>query len=264
MTKLVRGADLTFVVPDDYVYGTPIHRRLDPRYEYHIMEQAIRTPGASGPLMGVDASVGSFSPTYLAGSQGPGGGDFGPCVSMSTGASATGRCHWGLGNGAITLNFNPFFELIYWRGLIAIPDLSDAVEEFDIWCGFGDSVVGSTPTDGAQFIYNRDGLGTNWFVVNRGGGGGAAVDTGVAVSTTVPQELIVSTVPSTGVVKYWMNGRCVAALSNNYPTSGQTFGAGVGILKSAGVTSRNLLLAYQEVYARWGTPRGLALPAELT
>lgn len=263
MTKLVRGADLTWVVPDDYVTATPIHRRLDPRYEYHIVEQAIRTPGASGPLMGVDASVGSFTPTYLAGSAGPGGGDFGPCVSMATGASAAGRVHWGLGNGTIGHNFNSFYEFIYWRSLIALSDLSDAVEEFDIWGGFGDSVVGSTPTDGAQFVYNRDGLGVNWFVQNRGGGSGAAVDTGVPV-TVGAVELIVSTVPSTGFVKYWINGTVVAALSNNYPTSAQTFGAGIGIAKSLGTTSRSFLVAYQEVYARWGTPRGLALPAELT
>lgn len=262
MTKLVRGADLTFVVPDDYIVATPIHRRLDPRYEYHLCEQSIRAPGAAGPLMGVDASVGSFSPTYLVGSQGPGGGDFGPCVSMSTGASATGRVHWGLGNGAINLNFNPFFEFMYWRGLIAISDLSDVVEEFDIWGGFGDSVVGSTPTDGAEFLYDRN-TNVNWQVVNRGGGAGAAVDTGIPV-TTGAVELIVSTVPSTGIVKYWINGQVVAALSNNYPSNAQTFGTGIGILKSAGTTSRNVIVAYQEVYARWRTPRGLALPAELT
>jgi hypothetical protein len=261
--KLVRGADLTFAMPDDYVVGTPLHRRIDPRYEYWNFEQAIRTPGAAGPMMGADTATGTVSPTFLSGAPGPGGGDVGPCVSISTGASATGRAHWGLGNGAIVHNFNSSYELMYWRGLVSIIDLSDPAEEFDCWFGFGDSVVGSTPTDGAQFVYNRDGLGTNWFVQNRGGGAGAAVDTGIPVVTNSAHEFIVSWTPAGGV-KYWYDGTVVAVLTNNIPSSAQVFGAGAGILKSVGVGSRNIVVAYQETYIRWATPRGLALPAELT
>jgi hypothetical protein len=262
---LVRGADLTFNLPDNYVVGTPVLRRIDPRYEYWDCEQAIRTPGAAGPMMGADVSGtgAGVNPTFLSGSPGPGGGDFGPCVSVTTGTTTTGRAHWGLGNGAIVHNFNSFFELIYWRGCIAILDLSDFVDEYDVWFGFGDSVVSATPTDGAQFVYNRDGLGTNWFVQNRAGGAGSAVDTGVAVAPNQAHEFIVSWTPSGGV-KYWYDGVVIANLTNNIAAPANLFGAGAGILKSAGTTARNFVVAYQEVYARWSTPRGLALPPELT
>lgn len=262
-TRRVRGSDLTFNLPDDQdVVNRPVLRRIDPRYEYWNCEQAIRNPPVTGPLMGSDVSGGAVSTTFLTGTKGPGGGDIGPSVSVSTGTTATGRAHWGLGSGAIVHNFNADYEFIFWRGLVYVVELSDVAEEFDVWMGFGDTVTGAVTTDGAQFVYNRDGLGINWFAQNRGGGAGAAVDTGVPVTTSTAHEFVISWTPSGGM-KYWIDGVVAVIITSNIPTPAQTFGAGIGILKSAGTTSRNVVVAYQEVYARWATPRGLALPAEL-
>jgi len=264
--RRVRGSDLTFNLPEDQdVVNVPVLRRIDPRYEYWLCEQAIRAPGAAGPMMGADVNGASaaMTPTFQSGSPGPGGGDFGPCVSLTTGTTAAGRAHWGLGNGAIVHALNSFYELLYWRSCIAILDLSDAVEEYDVWFGFGDSSISAVPTDGLQFVYNRDGLGTNWFVQNRAAGAGAAVDTGVPVAPNSAHEFIVSWTPSGGV-KYWYDGTVIANLTNNLPGPANVFGAGAGILKSAGISARNFIVGYQEVYARWSTPRGLPLPPELT
>lgn len=232
----------------------------DPRNTYYALYDTVRAPGATGPLLGLDvAGAGAASALSWSSAKGPGGGSVGSFYSLATGTATTGRNYWAAGASSI-IEFDSDLESAYWRGMVRVPTLSTAGEEFGAVWGFNDSVIALNNTDGAVFRYDRLVSGANIQVQNRAAGVGAVTDGGIAVDTNWHEYIVRYIASPARAVQYWVDGVLIATVTTNVPSSGQGTGLGAGIIKSAGTTSRNLDIAFQEVLLTWTTARGLVLP----
>lgn len=120
---------------------------------------------------------------------------------------------------------------------VYMPLLSTVAEEFSLYHGFGDSIIGDQ-TDGTYFKYNRL-TSVNWLACTASGGVRTETDTGIPVTATTWIRLRVVVNPLATAAYFYINNVLVATNIANLP-AGVNTGAVQSIIKSAGLTSRVL------------------------
>ena len=154
------------------------------------------------------------------------------CANMETGTTTTGRVFYTT-QLANALDFTNRFE---WYARLKVPIVSDGTQTFNVKAGFFTSPDGA-PTDG---LYWEAISGTaNWQCVTRVAGASTNTDSGIAYNTGFRNLVIV--IPGDGSAYFYNGPTLVATISSGLPTGAICY-PGVGILKSAGTTSRQLRL----------------------
>jgi hypothetical protein len=227
------------------------------------------------------ASCGSFFATTVTGSA-SGAGVFGSpgasrlgVISLNTGTLAVNAAALTTSQAVqFDANSSSVFE-----ATIGVPTLSTSSEEFAVQAGFSDSAIASNnATDGCYFLYDRGNVATSgcntgnankWEAVCAQAGtrtivllDGTSQNGACAAGsiTTVSSAVAASTLPDTNIYHlkivvtsassavFSINGVTVATLTTNIPsTSTNMTSVIIGLLKSAGTTSRSLLLDYSRV-----------------
>jgi len=126
---------------------------------------------------------------------------------------------------------------------IAVENLSDATNEYQIFAGFHDAVGGTNVTDGVYWEYRRT-ASTAWqgATANNGtrtttGAAGPTVDTnyiwlGIYINPTWTRATYFYSTDS----RTWV---IAGEITTNLPPQARTTGLGVTINKTAGTTARN-------------------------
>ena len=118
------------------------------------------------------------------------------------------------------------------------------------------AVTGAAPVDGAYFLYDRLGTGTNWQAVTSAASTRTTANTGLtaAAGTFVDFKIVVDA--AAGNVFFYTNSVIAVTNSANIPkTSGAAFGPLMSIVKSAGTTSRAVTLDWWYMRQDFTTPR---------
>jgi hypothetical protein len=175
---------------------------------------------------GTGSSVGVGSGTHLSR----------PSAILTTGTTTTGNAQlierasgslqaWIAGSSSVEMEW------------AMVPSaLSDGTDTYTIRGGLEQNNMGST-NDGVFFRYTHSVNSGNWQAVTRASGVETVTNTAVANTTASYTKFkLVMNSAGTSVV-FSINGSTVATHTTNIPTQG---GYLVGIIKSAGTTSRNL------------------------
>jgi hypothetical protein len=167
------------------------------------------------------------------------GGNPGWAVA-STGTTTTGRAA-----------INPFtatplllgYGALHCENLVKIPNLSDGTETFTLFVGLGDSASGAT-IDAVNFRYTDGTNGGKWQCVTRSNSVETAVDSGVTVAANTNYRLQIEINAAGTQADFSINGALVATIATNIPVgAGRQTNVLTGIVKSAGTTNRELLIA---------------------
>lgn len=167
-------------------------------------------------------------------------------IALDCGTTTTGRS--GLTKGNLTHLFGQGTEFrVTFRA--ALSALSDGTDTYTVMIGFTDGAGGSgtTGTDGAFFRYSSTNNAGEWefITINNGTTTGTVFDTNVAPTATVNQKFEIRVNAAGTSVTAYIDDTLVATSTANIPTgSGRLTGIGAKIEKSAGTTSRQLLMDY--------------------
>lgn len=169
--------------------------------------------------------------------------------NCDVGSTATGRA--ALLNGRSTAGVVvPEQGQALFIARIAVPDLSDATDEYDVYVGCHDAIGGTSATDGFYFIYDRN-ASTAWQ--------GASEDAGVQTATgaagpTVDTNFIWFLIYITGdwdeaEFYYSQNGTAWTRSgehTTNQPEAADMCSFGAGVVASAGTsqTARNIVVEF--------------------
>lgn len=191
------------------------------------------------------ASSGSLT-TVNASSTTPGG------WSLSTGTTTTGGISVYFAKNLVNVGFWGSSHIIA-SFLVRVPTLSDGANTFSVSVGMIPTPTSTTidVNNACHFKYSHGLNSGKWLAVNRNTSGTeTTVDTGVTVSTTVPDLLTVCVDKALSEARYYINGVLVATITGSMP-SAVAIGPRALILKSAGTTARTLALStfmYSGVY----------------
>lgn len=165
---------------------------------------------------------------------------------VSTGTTTTGRAAFMISGG--------FSSILLGRGawvvetIARLPILSDGTETFTLLLGLNDTASGAM-VDGVAFRYTHAVNGGRWECVARNNATETVVDSGVSVAATTNYKLRIEINAAGTSAQFFINGASVGTITTNIPTaSGRQTTPSFGIIKSAGTTSRDLLLDY--IYLR--------------
>lgn len=123
---------------------------------------------------------------------------------------------------------------------------SDGTDTYSARIGFSDAYsAGGDGTDGAFFRYTHSTNSGKWQAVTRSAGVETATDTGVAGISASIQTFEVQVNAAATSVAFYIDGVLVATNTTNIPSgAGRETGISTHILKSAGTTSRSMLVDY--------------------
>lgn len=163
---------------------------------------------------------------------------------FTTGTTTTGlSSSFTAGSGFLTSQ-----GALYWRGRFRVPTASDVTDTFGVFAGFsfGVSSLATTRMAGFRYQYNvNSGL---LECVNRN----AASEAGSVYNSTINPvmasgflDLELKLDLANNLVTYVNNGATVTTIAVNVPSG--LVGAGIYILKSAGITSRTIEIDAQGV-----------------
>ena len=175
-------------------------------------------------------------------------------LTLSTGTTSTGRAGYDSNNTTTTHRFDTGRSTF--EGLIYLPDLSSATEEYIFrigWCQ-GNSLSGSM----LFFEYDRS-VSTNWRGGARYYGSGSYVDLGVPVTQAqwIMLRIEVDGSRNQGdfaVASFFVNNTLCAVHTSNVPGDGSSR-MGCHLLKTAGTTSRSAVIDYVYYRHDFGTRR---------
>jgi hypothetical protein len=167
-------------------------------------------------------------------------------ANCTTGTTTTGRAAVvtptfdciQLGSGACVLEM-----------MVRTPSsLSDATNRYNLICGLHDSIsTGSTPVDGAAFIYRDNLNGGKWQAITASATSGAntTADTGITVAASTWYCLRVEVNATATEAKFYIDEALVATITTNIASgAADQTGVCVGIRKGAGTTARNMYVDY--------------------
>lgn len=162
-------------------------------------------------------------------------------LAMQTGTTTTGRAGFPNGTGSQVLLGHGVWVL---EALISLSALSDATDTYTVFFGFNDSTAG-TGTDAVMFRYTHGANSGKFEAVTRSNGTETATDTGITVAATTNYKLRIEVNAAASSALFVINGSLVATNTTNIPSgSGRAVGMYMGIVKSAGTTSRALMADY--------------------
>jgi hypothetical protein len=166
------------------------------------------------------------------------------CVS---GTTATGQAVGSMSVGSVTFGAGQVFEQ-HW--IVQIPTLSDGTNTYAARWGWCDSA--SVPTNGLYFEYLQT-TSVNW----RGVAMLASAPTVAAGGTAVPVAngawIHLKTTWDGTTATFSVNGVVIGTLTTGMPTV--AVARGFGLIKSVGLTSRDVLTDLFQEGRRWTTPR---------
>jgi hypothetical protein len=167
-------------------------------------------------------------------------------ANCTTGTTTTGRAAVvtptfdciQLGSGACVLEM-----------MVRTPSsLSDATNRYNLICGLHDSIsTGSTPVDGAAFIYRDNLNGGKWQAITASATSGAntTADTGITVAASTWYCLRIEVNAGATEAKFYIDEALVATITTNIASgAADQTGVCVGIRKGAGTTARNMYVDY--------------------
>lgn len=160
-------------------------------------------------------------------------------TQVDTGTTATGRAGLGMISGAVV---KPTLAKLIWCARTAIEAVSSVAETFTVRQGLGDFyVLGTDGANGLFFRYTDLVNGGRWQCVSRAAGVDlTVVDSGVSPDLDFHTfEVELSEDGTTALFK--IDRATVATINSpNLPTIANAMGAGFQIVKSVGLTQRNM------------------------
>ncbi len=115
--------------------------------------------------------------------------------------------------------------------------LSTALQEYEVYFGFGDNQAAGDMTDGVYFRYDRAVLGTNWWACTASGGVRTTADTGIAAGLAWRKFKIIVNATGTSAA-FYIDGTLVATIATNIPVTPNVTGAVLKQAKTVGVGAR--------------------------
>lgn len=164
-------------------------------------------------------------------------------LEVQTGTTATGMSVLAKGSSSFSFGRGNTLKL---RMRSALKNLSDAVERFTVYQGFGESIGSVEHNFGAYFRYNDSVNAGRWQAVTRQGGVETATDTGVAADLlfSIFEIRVNSDATSVG---FYINGTLVATHATNIPNGVSDYvGLNFKILKALGTTNRNFVMDWYD------------------
>lgn len=198
------------------------------------------------------ASVSGTGASAQAGSYGVNGTERALGVlQLDTGITATGRAYLNRAIGLLQMGYCSFDQT--WR--LAVEELSDATNRFQVAFGFHDNSGAGEATDGVYFRYKDDVNSGQWQCVCREGSIETVVNTSVTVNTIYNRFRIVVNETATEAL-FYINDVLVATILTNLPsTGGALTGIACKIEKFLGTTQRNISIDYFTQKCEWSTGR---------
>ncbi len=141
------------------------------------------------------------------------------------------------GGGRMILNF-----------MIRIPTLSDGTDRYNLYLGFGDTLVAGEFVDGAYFIYSDNINSGNWRLSTASNSTRTTFDTSTAVDTN--WHLLTVDVNAAGTLaSFFIDGSSVGTINTNIPTgAGRQFGIDFKMDKALGTNPRSLEIDFATFY----------------
>jgi hypothetical protein len=171
-------------------------------------------------------------------------------VQLDTGTTTTGRCSLTLGTSILTVG-GGFISVDV---QLLIPILSVVAQEYIIRVGFGDTTGAGDMVDGIYFEYNRL-ISTNWILKTASNSTRTQVISSIAVGT-VFTDLAFEINDSATRVDFFIDGVSAGTIATNIPTgTARAFGPLLKIEKSAGTTTRQLIVDYYKAMQVFSVPR---------
>lgn len=171
-------------------------------------------------------------------------------ISGASGTTTTGRT--AIASTLLTSSFMQGVNNQYYRFEVVhrIPTLSTAAQTYTTRIGFIDS-VSAEPANGIYFRYTHGTNSGQWQLVARSASAETATNSSSAPSAGTDYRLTIC-IYSTSKAEFYVNGTSIGTVTSGLP-SGQGFGFGVAMIKSAGTTSVNWgITDYIEVIQYFG------------
>jgi hypothetical protein len=132
---------------------------------------------------------------------------------------------------------------IYFETSISVATLSDATDTYTVYCSLIDFVTAPTTTNNMIGIRYSHGINSGKFegYSEDNGGSESTVDLGVTVSTSRVYKLRIEIDKAKTEARFYIDDAYAGRVTANMPAS-NAVGADVSLLKSAGTTSRTLLV----------------------
>lgn len=182
---------------------------------------AASTGGGTGQIVTNDSTVGANTTENVIG-----------CLGLITGTGATARLS-AYGAGVFVVGNNRIRT--GWR--CSLDTLSAANPTYTAYVGFGDNPGAGDMTHGCYFRYTHSVNGGRWEAVVSDTSVRSAVDTGVAPTANVFQELEVEVNQAGTQATYFIDGTLVATISSGLPGAGDFLRFINKIEKSSGAAS---------------------------
>jgi len=172
-------------------------------------------------------------------------------VNLDTGTSSTtGRCVLAASSESVRFGGGA----VEYGGVFIVNALSDGTDSYTLRAGFGDNTSGEF-TDGVYFRYTHSVASGNWQGVARNNSvESAPLDTGVALDTNWHRYGFTVNAAGTSV-EFFIDGVSVGTVNADIPTGRETRLHPMGIMKSAGSTSRVLSADAYWYHFEFTTPR---------
>lgn len=161
---------------------------------------------------------------------------------LSTGTDTTGRACLITLDDCIILGDGQY--QIEW--LIRIEDLATVAEDYVLRVGFGDSTGAADWGYGVYFEYNRA-TSVNWLIKTADNSVRTSTTTSTAVTEDAWIRLTININAAATLCTYYVDGVSVGTINTNIPDGGtgaDGIGPDIGIVKSAGGTSRTIYADY--------------------
>lgn len=161
-------------------------------------------------------------------------------MKLSTGTTSTGRGVLFGGTTSYTL-FNITNTQIFFRAIVYVPTLSDAVDSFVLFAGLNNQYGANVPTGNQiQFSYTHDEDEGKWRLTCRSGSSESTIN---GVTVVAGQYYTLEFLyDGNSTVTAWVNGTLIGTVTTNIPTSG--LGPIVSMIKTAGTTNRDAFVDY--------------------
>lgn len=175
-------------------------------------------------------------------------------MNAQTGSTNTGRAYWAsAGTSIFTQGGQIIFETSF-----QIPVLSNGTDRFIVQAGLTSTVGSGTFADGALFYYSDNVNSGNWecLTAKFGTSGTPHVTTTSTAVTTSETRLKIIIDATCANVYFYVNDTLVAtdSTATNMPTS-VALRIAVGLTKSVGTNSLNMLIDYMKLRKDFTTPR---------
>lgn len=172
-------------------------------------------------------------------------------AQLDTGSTTTGRCSLTLGISVMTFGDG-------WVGTdkqVMLPVLSSSTQEYIVRVGFGDNTGAGDMVDGIYFEYNRL-ISNNWLLKSSSSSTRTQVITSIPVVANVWFDLTSEVNDLGTLIEFFINNVFIGSIATNIPTTvARVFGPLLKIEKSAGTTTRQLLVDYFATQKVFTIPR---------